>query len=134
MEGRQPCRIAALCRGAASWSSAMHHPSPIEDELLSLIEFLETGLLAPNLRGHLSDFSTLELKVAAGDLLDWLSLRAILRERPQKVSAKANPRVAYLVKHLPETFHYLCVREGCLAYRNTVGPEQQRQLADFVKD
>jgi hypothetical protein len=112
----------------------MHAQSPLEEELLRLVEFVETGLLAPTLRGHLADFSTLELKVAAGDLLDWFSLRAILRERPQKVSGKTNPRVAYLVKHLPETFHCLCVHEGCLAYRNTVGEEQQHLLEDFVKE
>jgi len=133
MEGPLAYVFAALCRGAVSWS-AMHPQLSIEEELVSLIEFLESGLLTPALRKHLADFSTLELKVAAGDLLDWFSLRAILRERPQKVSGKTNPRVAYLVKHLPETFHYLCVHEGCLAYRGTVGEEQQRQLEDLVKE
>jgi hypothetical protein len=106
----------------------------IEEELLGLIEFIETGLLTPSLRRHLVDFSTIELKVAAGDLLDWMSLRAILRERIHQVSGKTNPRVAYLVKHLPETFHYVCVNEGCLAYRSTVTLETQQQLEDYVKD
>src|SRR5205823_9465833 len=83
----------------------------------------------PQSHSTLFPYTTLfrSLKVAAGDLLDWFSLRAILRERPHKVSGKTNPRVAYLVKHLPEMFHYLCVHEGCLAYRNTVGEEQRSE-------
>lgn len=106
----------------------------IEDELLGLIEFIETGLLSPTLRRHLSQFPSLELKVAAGDLLDWLSLRAILRDRTHQVSGKADARVEQLLECLPETFHYLCVHEGCLGYRASVTLEQQHTLEDFVKD
>ena len=106
----------------------------IEGELLGLIEFIETGLLTPALRRHLTEFPSLELKIAAGDLLDWLSLRAILRDRMHQVRGIANPRVERLLQCLPETFHYVCVHEGCLAYRAAIALEQQQALEDLVKD
>jgi hypothetical protein len=106
----------------------------IEGELLGLIEFIETGLLTVGLRTHLADFPPLELKIAAGDLLDWLSLRAILRGRIHQVNGRANARLERLLTRLPETFHYIHVQEGCLVYRTTVTEEQQNTLEDFVKD
>jgi hypothetical protein len=106
----------------------------IEGELLGLIEFIESGLLTPSLRRHLTEFPTLELKIAAGDLLDWLSLRAILRDRIHQVRGTTNPRVERLLQCLPETFHFLCVHEGSLAYRAAISTDQQHALEDFVRD
>jgi hypothetical protein len=111
----------------------MKTQTQMEGELLELIEFVNSGLLTPSLRRHLSEFPMLELKIAAGDLLDWLSLRAILRDRVHQVRGTANPRVERLLQCLPETFHYVCVHEGCLAYRAAIAPEQQHALEDFVK-
>jgi hypothetical protein len=106
----------------------------IEGELLGLIEFIESGLLTPILRRHLAEFPSLELKIAAGELLDWLSLRAILRDRIHQVRGMANSRLERLLQCLPETFHYIHVNEGCLAYRAAITVEQQHALEDFVKD
>jgi hypothetical protein len=112
----------------------MKTQTQIESELLGLIEFIESGLLTPSLRRHLAEFPTRELKIAAGDLLDWLSLRAILRDRVHRVRGRASPRVEGLLQCLPETFHHVCVQEGCLAYRAAITPEQQHALEDFVKE
>lgn len=111
----------------------MKTQAQIEGELLGLLEFVQTGLQCASLRQHLTEFSTLELKVAAGDLLDWLSLRAILRDRIHQVRGTANARVEHLLLCLPETFHYIHVQDGCLAYRASVPLEQQHVLEDFVK-
>jgi hypothetical protein len=112
----------------------MNTQTHIESELLGLIEFIESGLLTPGLRRHLAEFPTLELKIAAGDLLDWLSLRAILRDRVHQVRGTANLRVERLVQCLPESFHYVCVHEGCLAYRAAITLEEQHALEDFIKE
>jgi hypothetical protein len=106
----------------------------VDGELLALIEFIETGLLTPSLYRRLGHIPAGELKMALRDLLDWLSLRGILRGRAAGPNSRVHPLTGRIVASLPGLAQYLCVPDGRLAYRVEVPLESREELEDFVKD
>ena len=106
----------------------------VECELVGLIEFVETGLLTPALRKRLGHFPAAELKMALRDLLDWMSLRGILRGNAAHLSNRVHPLTGRVVARLAGLSQCLCAPDGCLEYRVEVGLEEQEQLEDFVKE
>jgi hypothetical protein len=106
----------------------------VDGELLALIEFVEAGLLPPTLQRRLGQFSADELKMVLRDLLDWLSLRGIVRGRTAGPSGRVHPLTGRVVALLPGLSQYLCVPGGRLEYRVEVPLESREELEDFVRD
>ena len=72
--------------------------------------------------------------MALRDLLDWLSIRGILRGRATGPSGLVHPLTGRVVALLPALSQYLCVPGGRLDYRVEVPRESREELEDFVKD
>jgi hypothetical protein len=106
----------------------------VDHELLALIEFIETGLLPPSLQRRLGCFPADDLKMGLRDLLDWLSLRGILRGRSEGPRGRVHPLTGRVVAVLPGLSQYLCVPDGRPVYRVEVPRESREELEDFVKD
>ena len=106
----------------------------VECELVGLIEFVQTGLLTSALRKRLGHFPASELTMALRDLLDWMSLRGILRGRATHLSGRVHPMAGRVLARLAGLSQYLCAPDGCLEYRVEAGLEEQEQLEDFVKE
>ena len=106
----------------------------VECELVGLIEFVETGLLTPALRRRLGHIHPGDLKMALRDLLDWMSLRGILRGRAVELGGRVHPLTGRVVARLAGLSQYVCVPDGRLAYRVEVGQEEREALEDFVKE
>jgi hypothetical protein len=106
----------------------------VECELVGLIDFVETGLFAPSLRKRLGHFPPVDLKMALRDLLDWMSLRGILRGREADLGGRVHPLTGRVVARLAGLSQYVCVPDGRLAYRVEVGHEEREALEDFVKE
>ena len=106
----------------------------VECELLGLIEFVETGLLTPALHKRLGRFPAGELKMVLRDLLDWFSLRGILRGRTADLGDRVHPLTGRVLAQLAVLSRYLCAPDNCLAFRVEVDPEVREQLEDFVKE
>ncbi len=106
----------------------------VECELVGLIEFIETGLLTPALRKRLGHIPACDLKMALRDLLDWMSLRGILRGREGDLGDRVHPLAGGVIGRLEGLSGYLCVPDGCLAYRVEVEAEAREELEDIVKE
>jgi len=106
----------------------------VECELVGLIEFIETGLLTPALRRSVGHIPPVELKMAVRDLLDWMSLRGILRGRAGDLGGRVHPLTGRVVARLAGLSRYVCAPDGCLAYRVEAGQEECEELEDFVKE
>jgi hypothetical protein len=106
----------------------------VDGELLALIEFIETGLLPPSLQRRLGHFPPAELKMALRDLLDWLSLRGILRGRTTGPNGCVHPLTGRIVAQMPGLSQYLCAPGGRLDYRVEVPRVSREELEDYVKD
>ena len=106
----------------------------VECELVGLIDFVETGLLTPSLRRRLGHITPVDLKMALRDLLDWMSLRGILRGRAGDLGGHVHPLTGRVVALLAGLSQYVCVPDGRLAYRVEVGVEEREMLEDFVKE
>jgi hypothetical protein len=105
----------------------------VDGELLALIDFVETGLLPPTVQRRLGQFPSGELKMALRDLLDWLSLRGIVRGRAAGPSGLVHPLTGRIIAAMPGLSQYLCVPGGRLEYRVEVPLESREELEDFVK-
>jgi hypothetical protein len=106
----------------------------VDIELLALIEFVESGLLPPHLQRRFSPFAVSDLKMALRDLLDWLSLRGILRGRASGPNGVVHPLTGRIIAAMPALSQYLCVPDDKLAYRVEVPLPSREELEDFVKD
>ena len=72
--------------------------------------------------------------MALRDLLDWMSLRGILRGRAVELGGRVHPLTGRVVARLAGLSQYVCVPDGRLAYRVEVGQEEREALEDFVKE
>jgi hypothetical protein len=106
----------------------------VDGELLALLEFVETDLLPPYLHRRLGHFPEHQLKIALRDILDWLSLRGILRGRTASLSGRVHPLAGRIVASLPALSQYLCVPDGVLEFRVEVPLESREEIEDFVKE
>lgn len=104
----------------------------VECELAGLVGYVQTGLLPPSLHKRVGHFPDMELKVALRDLLDWLSLRAILRGRTASLGGRVHPLVGRLLPRLA-LGEYLCAPDDCLQYRVEVSGAVRASLEDWVK-
>jgi hypothetical protein len=104
----------------------------VDHEVLGLIEFIETGLLSPALKRRLGAFPAEELTMASRDLVDWLSLRGILRGRTEGLSGRVHPLTGRVVAKLEGLSQYLCVPGGTLEYRVEVPVGAREELEDYV--
>ena len=108
--------------------------SDLQLEINALIEFIETGLLSPHLNRRLAHFPEPELQLALRDLLDWLSLRCILRGRTAALGSHVHPLTGRVLARLEHLSRCLCVPENALTYRVEVAADDQARIEDFVKD
>jgi len=103
-------------------------------ELQLLVQFVQSGLLGPILRKRLAKFPQQELTIATRDILDWLSLRSILRDRNSAPRGLAHPMTGRVLAALPALRGYICMTGETLAYRIEVEAAMQRQMEDYAKD
>jgi hypothetical protein len=106
----------------------------VECELVGLIEFIETGLLPMSLAKRLGHFPPRELNMALRDILDWLSLRGIVRGRAVDLHDLVHPLAGKVLGRLESLSQYLCAPDGCLAFRVEVDAQARETLEDFVKE
>jgi hypothetical protein len=106
--------------------------TPVDAEVLALIDFLESDLLSPTLQRRLSPFPPDDLKMALRDVIDWLSLRGILRGRSAVLTGRVHPLTGRILARLPGLSQYLCVPNHRLAFRLEVPLPSREELEDFV--
>jgi hypothetical protein len=106
--------------------------TPVDAEVLALIDFLETDLLSPTLQRRLNLFPPDDLKMALRDVIDWLSLRGILRGRSALPTSYVHPLTGRILARLPGLSQYLCVPNHHLAFRLEVPLPTREELEDFV--
>jgi hypothetical protein len=104
----------------------------VDVEVIALIDFIETGLLSPGLQRRLSPFPPDDLKMALRELVDWLSLRGILRGHSSMLAGRVHPLTGRIVARLPGLSQYLCVPNHCLEYRIELPLAAREELEDFV--
>jgi hypothetical protein len=106
--------------------------SQVDVEVLALIDFIESDLLSASLQRRLSVFPLDDLKMALRDIVDWLSLRGILRGHSAALNDRVHPLTGRVIARLPGLSQYLCVPNGHLEYRVEVPRGAREELEDFV--
>jgi hypothetical protein len=105
----------------------------LKRELQALVDYIETGLLPPALEKRVGGFPKNGLKQSLRDMLDWLSLRSILRGRTTEISGRAHPLAGRIIARLPELSKYVCSPDGSLEYRLEVPLQTRLFMEDLVK-